>query len=185
MTEIRCFVAVELPEGMREEIERIQSRIATDGLRLVRPELVHITLKFLGEVPEARVARIIEALRGIRASPFVVRVKGMGAFPGRSIRVVWLGLEGDFSPLYEKVEASLAPLGFKREKRGFSPHVTLGRVGWPSARMNELLSPKISSLAGSDLGSFTVDRFCLKKSTLTRGGPIYDDLAQFPLRDQG
>jgi len=183
MTEIRCFVAVDLPEGMRDEIGRIQSRVATEGLRLVRPELVHITLKFLGEVPEERVARIVETLSGIRTAPFPARVKGIGAFPGRSIRVVWLGLEGNFKPLYEKVEASLAPLGFKREKRGFSPHVTMGRVGRPSSRMNELLWPKISALEGSDLGGFTVDHFHLKKSTLTRGGPIYDDLAEFPLRD--
>jgi 2'-5' RNA ligase len=185
MTEIRCFVAVDLPEGMREEIGGIQSSIATEGLRLVRPELVHITLKFLGEVPEEKVARIGEALSGIRASSFLAQVKGMGAFPGRSIRVVWLGLEGNFEPLYEKVEASLAPLGFKREERGFSPPITLGRVGRPSSRMNQLLWPKISALSGSDLGSFTVDRFYLKKSTLTRGGPLYDDLAEFHLRDQG
>jgi len=184
MTEIRCFVAVDLPEGMREEIGRIQSRIATEGLRLVRLELVHITLKFLGEVPEERVARIVEALNGIRTPPFSARVKGMGAFPDRSIRVVWLGLEGNFDLLYEKVEASLAPLGFEREERGFSPHVTLGRVGRPSSRMNQLLAPKISALADSDLGSFTVDHFHLKKSTLTRGGPLYDDLAEFHLRDQ-
>ncbi len=185
MTEVRCFVAVDLPDGMREEIGRIQSIIATDELRLVKPELVHITLKFLGEVPAERVERIVEALRAIRAAPFPARVRGMGAFPGRSIRVVWLGLDGEFAPLYENVESVLEPLGFEREERGFSPHVTLGRVGRPNSRMNQILAPKIAGLAASDLGSFTVDHFHLKKSTLTRGGPIYDDLAVFPLRDQG
>ncbi len=185
MTEVRCFVAVDLPEGMRDEIGRIQSSIATEELRLVRPELVHITLKFLGEVPAERVERIVEALRAIRAAPFPSRVRGMGAFPGRSIRVVWLGLEGDFAPLYGKIESALEPLGFEREERGFSPHVTLGRVSRPNSRMNQILAPKIAALSASDLGSFTVDHFNLKKSTLTRGGPLYEDLAEFHLRDQG
>ena len=75
------------------------------------------------------------------------------------------------------MEKALSPLGFEREARGFSPHVTLGRASRPGPEMNRLLTPKIAALADTDLGSFTVDRFCLKKSTLTRGGPIYDDLA--------
>ena len=183
MTGVRCFVAVDLPAQMREEIGRLQSQIATEGLRLVRPELVHITLKFLGEVPEEEAEKVAEALRGVRVAPFAARVRGMGAFPGKTIRVIWLGLEGNFEELYQDVEAALAPFGFEREARGFSPHVTLGRVGRPSAETNRKLAPKIAALSGVDLGIFTVDRFLLKKSTLTRGGPIYDDLAEFPLRD--
>ncbi len=97
--------------------------------------------------------------------------------------MVWLGLEGNFEELYRKVEDALSPLGFEREARGFSPHVTLGRVGRPSSETTCRLSPKIAALAGTDLGSFTVDKFLLKKSTLTRGGPIYEDLAKFPLRN--
>jgi len=178
---MRCFVAVELPLPMREEIGRLQSSIATDGLRLVRAELVHVTLKFLGDVPQEKVGPVAEALGRVMAAPFPVRVKGMGAFPGRAVRVVWLGLEGDFQELYEKVEQALKPLGFAPEARGFSPHVTLGRVARPGAEMNRLLYARIANFAGLDLGSFTVDRFYLKKSTLTRGGPIYEDLAGFPL----
>ncbi len=183
MTDIRCFVAVDLPDSMREDVRRLQSQINTTGLRLVRPELVHVTLKFLGEVPAERIEGIIQALQGVKAAPFTARVRGMGAFPGRSIRVVWLGLEGNFNELYEMVEKALSPLGFAREARGFSPHVTLGRESRPGPEINRLLTPKIAALADTDLGSFTVDSFCLKKSTLTSGGPIYDDLAVFSLRD--
>jgi 2'-5' RNA ligase len=183
MTGIRCFVAVDLPAQMREEIGRLQSQIATEGLRLVRPELVHITLKFLGEVPEEEAEKVAEALRGVRTAPFAAHVRGMGAFPGKTIRVIWLGLEGSFEELYQDVDAALAPFGFEREARGFSPHVTIGRVGRPSAETNRKLAPKMAALSGVDLGIFAVDRFLLKKSTLTRGGPIYDDLAEFPLRD--
>jgi 2'-5' RNA ligase len=79
------------------------------------------------------------------------------------------------------VESALCPVGFQREARGFSPHVTLGRVGRPGPETNRELRPKIASLGAEDLGRFTVDRFNLKKSTLTRGGPIYEDLAGFSL----
>ena len=181
MTGIRCFVAVELPLPMREEIGRLSIRIATNGLRLVKPGLVHITIKFLGDVPEEKVGAVAEALGKIKVAPFPVRVLGMGAFPGRTVRVVWLGLEGDFQELYQKVEQALGSLGFAPEARGFSPHVTLGRVARPSAEMNRQISARIAKFAGLDLGSFTVDRFYLKKSTLTRGGPIYEDLAEIPL----
>lgn len=181
MTGIRCFVAVEIPSEMREGIGRLQSQIATEGLRLVRPELVHVTMKFLGDVPEGRVQKVSDALSKVRVAPFTARVAGMGAFPGRTIRVVWLGLEGNFQELYEKVEEALSPMGFEREARGFSPHVTLGRVGRPNQETSRLLATKIASLADADIGRFIVDRFYLKKSTLTRGGPIYDNLAQFPL----
>jgi RNA 2',3'-cyclic 3'-phosphodiesterase len=181
MTGIRCFVAVELPAAMREEIGGLNSRIATEGLRLVKPELVHITIKFLGDVPQEKVGPVAEALGKIRVAPFPVQVKGMGAFPGRTVRVVWLGLEGDFQELYRKVESALEPLGFSPEARGFSPHVTLGRAARPSAEMNRLLLAKIASFVDRDMGCFTVDRFCLKKSTLTRGGPIYENLAEFHL----
>jgi 2'-5' RNA ligase len=184
MTGIRCFVAVDIPSEMREEIRRLQGQVAMEGVRLVRPELVHVTLKFLGDQSEERVEEIIDALAKISVKPFPARIKGMGAFPGRSIRVIWLGLEGSFLELYERVEDALGPFGIERETRGFSPHVTLGRLTRPSSELSQKLAPKIAALSGIDLGSFIVDRFFLKKSTLTRGGPIYDDLAMLLLRDQ-
>jgi 2'-5' RNA ligase len=165
-------------------IEDIQREIATDGLRMVKPDLVHVTLKFLGDVPEERIDKIAGALSAVRVAPFRAQVKGLGAFPGRSVRVVWLGLEGNFAELYRKVEDALSPFGFEREARGFSPHVTLGRVGRPTTDVSRILAAKIAALSYRDLGSFTVDEFILKKSTLARGGPIYDDLARFPLRNQ-
>lgn len=184
MTGIRCFVAVDLPIAMREDIRSLQKQIAIEGLRLVRPELVHMTLKFLGDQPESRVEGIKKALAKIRIDPIPARVKGMGAFPGRSIRVVWLGLEGSFLELYRQVEDALEPLGIAREERGFRPHATLARVARQSPQLSLTLAPKIAGLSAVDLGNFTVDHFLLKKSTLTRGGPIYDDLSVFPLGNQ-
>jgi len=183
MTGIRCFVAVELPKSMREEIGRVNGSIATEGLRLVRPELMHITMKFLGDVPQGMVGKVSEALGRVRAAPISVQVKGIGSFPGRAVRVVWLGLNADFRKLHEGIECELKPLGFPPDERGFSPHVTLGRVAHPSSEMSRLLGSRMATLSDLDLGSFTADRFYLKKSTLTRGGPIYENLAEFPLRD--
>ncbi len=181
MNGIRSFVAVELPASIRQEIGLLHSRIATEGLRLVRPDLVHITLKFLGDVPEKDLNALAAALGEVKAAPFPVQVKGIGAFPGRSVRVLWLGLEGDFSKLHQGIEKALAPLGFPPEKRGFSPHVTLGRVGRPDVEISRQIQARMADFSDLDLGGFTVDRFYLKKSTLTRGGPIYENLAAFPL----
>jgi 2'-5' RNA ligase len=181
MTGIRCFVAVELPDGMRDEIRRIEDGLRMPGLRLVRPDLCHITLKFLGDVPSDKIEKICAALSSVKVSPFDVKVGGMGAFPGKSIRVVWLGLEGDFADLFGLVEEALIPFGFEQEKRKFSPHVTLGRVGRPSPELSGQIATRLEKFGDVDLGSFSVDRFFLKKSTLTREGPIYEDLAEFLL----
>lgn len=185
MTGLRCFVAIDLPETMRYEIGQIEEGLRMPGLRLVKPDLCHITLKFLGDVPTQKIKTICEALRRVRVDPFNVAVCGMGAFPGRSVRVVWLGLEGDFSDLFRLIEESLIPLGFERERRKFSPHVTLGRVGRPSQELSGQIATSLEKFAKVDLGSFSVDRFFLKKSTLTREGPIYEDLAEFQLRSPG
>ena len=166
----------------------MKDRLAYRARRIISPRVVSIIgaggqrdpvhLILVGH----RVAHIaIDCLAKVRVAPFDARVAGMGAFPGRTIRVVWLGLEGNFEELYQKVEEALAPLGFEREERGFSPHVTLGRVGRPGPQTSRLVAERIASLSSTDLGRFSVDRFYLKKSTLTRGGPIYDNLSEFPL----
>jgi len=185
MSGLRCFVAIELPEGMRDGIGQVEESLHIPGLRLVKPNLCHITLKFLGDVPMDKIEKVCKALGSVQADPFDIKVRGMGAFPGRSIRVVWLGLEGDFADLFRKVEDSLGPLGFEREARKFSPHVTLGRVGRPSQEISGQITAKIEELSRVDLGSFLVDRFFLKKSTLTREGPIYEDIAKFIMRPPG
>lgn len=185
MSQLRCFIAIELPLSMRDGIAQIEESLHIPGLRLVRPDLCHITLKFLGDVPVHKIEKICKALQSFQVDPFDVKVRGMGAFPGRSIRVVWLGLEGDFTDLFRNVEDALGPLGFERETRKFSPHITLGRVGRPSQEISGQIAAKIEELSKVDLGSFLADRFFLKKSTLTREGPIYEDIKEFVLQPAG
>lgn len=166
---------------MRDEIAKVQEEIDLPGVRLVKPDLIHVTLKFLGDVPPSKVDRVVKALGGVRQSAFTAKVGGIGAFPGRSIRVVWIGAEGEFEGLFRAVEAALSPLGFDRERRKFTSHATIARVGRPSPETTSLLAARLAPFKEIDLGEFRADKFILKKSTLTPGGPIYEDVAAFPL----
>jgi 2'-5' RNA ligase len=150
-------------------------------VRLVKPDLIHVTLKFLGDVPPPKVDRVVKALEGVRRPAFTAKVGGIGAFPGRSIRIVWIGAEGEFEGLFRAVEATLSPLGFEREQRKFTSHATIARVGRPSPETTSLLAARLAPFKDIDLGEFKADKFVLKKSTLTPGGPIYEDVAAFPL----
>jgi len=178
---IRSFVAVELPASMRDEIAKVQEEIDLLGVRLVNPDLIHVTIKFLGDVPLPKVDRVVESLKGVRRPAFTARVGGIGAFPGRSIRVVWIGAEGEFEGLFRAVEAVLSPLGFERERRKFTSHATIARVGRPSPETTSILSARLAPFKNIDLGEFSASEFLLKKSTLTPGGPIYENVAAFPL----
>ena len=178
---IRSFVAVEIPASIRDEIAVVQREIDLPGVRLVNPDLIHVTIKFLGDVPLPKVDRVVGALRAVEQPAFTARVAGIGTFPGRSIRVVWIGALGDFEPLFSAVEEALVPLGFPREARKFTSHATIARVGWPTPETTALLASKLAPYREVDLGEFTADEFILKKSTLTPGGPIYEDVASFLL----
>jgi len=179
--EIRCFVAVDLPSAMRDQIATMQNEIDVPGVKLVKPDLIHLTLKFLGDVAPRKVDQVTEALRNIEFPAFDAKVGGVGTFPGRTIRVVWIGTQGNFFELHRHVDDVLAPLGFERETRKFSAHATIARVRRPNPEMNQLLASRLTPFKMVELGEFQVDRFLLKQSTLTPGGPIYDDLAHFVL----
>jgi len=185
MKMIRSFVAVDLPPKFHQEIARIEAKINIPGLKIVKPELIHLTLKFLGEVPEDKIDEIASALEKVKMEPFSARIRGAGAFPGKSIRVVWLGLEGRFEELQRLVEEALGPFGFEEEDKKFSPHLTLARVRQPNPSTTMQLSEKITQLADVDLGEFTVDRIYLKKSTLTPGGPFYENLSEHVIQPSG
>ncbi len=149
---LRLFVAVELPDDVRRALEdaitSLKSVGAGEGLRWVRPDGIHLTLKFLGATPPDRLPAIVDALREhLRgAQPFDLRPEGFDAFHGgkkaavfrtwresyaHNIRVIFVGLRGDvdaLSALAERVEAAIGPLGFPREDRPFFGHLTLARV---------------------------------------------------------
>ncbi|MFZ3059994.1 MAG: RNA 2',3'-cyclic phosphodiesterase [Candidatus Methanoperedens sp.] len=176
---LRTFIAVELPERLVPEIEKIESILNTPGIKLVEPKQVHITLKFLGDIPEDNVETIASALSQVNCKPFEARIKGVGVFPKPAyIKVIWLGAEGNFDALHDEVERVLTPFKFEIDHQ-FSPHATLARV--KQLRDKAALFEKLKQLEDIDLGTINVGSISLKKSTLTPQGPIYETLREIKL----
>ncbi len=181
---MRAFVAIELPEEIRLALRQEQSRfrLAAPEARWTRPEGIHLTLKFLGEISDGQIAGVTEALQQIESiEPFRVAAKGFGFFPdGRRPRVFWAGLEApaELAQLAAGVERALEPLGFPREKRAFSPHLTLARfkVPRPQPALEQLLGERGEAL----LGEFKVSEFFLWESRLSPQGAQYRKVARFP-----
>lgn len=173
----RLFIAVDFPSSVRGELIDVLSSFEGFKLKLVSPELIHITLKFLGEVSDDMVSEIASSLDGIECMPFDANIKSVGVFPNlRSPRVVWLGAEGNFKQLHDDVETILSRLDFEKDKREFTAHATLGRIKFmPKGQMEGFLSV-LDKLKEVDLGEIKVDKVFLKKSTLTPYGPVYETM---------
>ena len=180
----RAFIAVEVP--FSSELEKFSSSVKGSGasVKLVDLANVHITLKFLGDIPEEKVPAIEEAMKnavsGIK--PFTMRMKGAGAFPNLSrISVIWAGLEGAdrLTVIAEQLEKNLKHMDFEPEKRKFSPHVTVARTRH-SLNLKEL-AEVIKDWELGDFGEILVDKIILKKSVLRPEGPVYSDVSIVPL----
>jgi 2'-5' RNA ligase len=188
---LRLFVAVELPPEVLEKLTQLQTalrRRGLDGLRWARPEGIHLTLKFLGETPADRVSAIREALA--RAADGVpshrLSLGEMGTFGSRRMpRVLWVNLKGGvdaLGDLQRRVEDELEREGFPRERRKFSPHLTLARVRQESAgSVGNAIEEALRVVSPPD-GVVEVNEVSLMRSTLRPSGAIYERLAAFRLR---
>lgn len=184
---IRTFVAVNLAPGLKETLAQVQERLkaARADVTWVRPENLHLTLKFLGQVEETRLAAVGEAVAAATRGygSFRLVLGGLGAFPQpRAARVVWIGVsEGAqaLAALQARVEGGLESLGFPREERPFTGHLTLGRVRGP--RHREQLAMALTSMPAEPLGEMVLHRIELMKSDLGPGGARYSVLQSFPL----
>ncbi len=178
---IRAFIAVNLTPEIRQKIGEAERDFAMEGIKLVEPGLVHVTLKFLGYIDEGRVDEIEEALRGITVKPFLAEFKSLGGFPStRSPRVIWIGAEGDFVELNRQVEGLMEKAGFAREGR-FQPHVTIGRVKFTTPEQKQRLPALFEKYKDYDAGGMFVDAIYLMKSTLSPRGPKYEALREIKL----
>jgi len=180
---VRCFVAVECDdEQVLSGFRDVGARLKATGadLKTVETENVHLTLKFLGEIPEARAMEVAEAIREIHFQPFSFKVEEVGVFPSTSRpNVVWAGITdgtAELTKVFEDMDKRLSKLGFERERRRFSPHLTICRVR--SGRNRAQLVAELAELRDMVFGSVKVDRITLKRSVLTRQGPIYSTLAE-------
>ncbi len=194
MEQIRSFVAIELEENVKGALGKIQQTLWTKGIegtvRWVRPEGMHLTLKFLGNVPSDRIRELELAVaagsRGIE--PFSIGFSGLGCFPTAARpNVIWVGVEGDtgkLATLQGGIEDHLKVLGYPPEKRKYTPHLTLGRVGRnlaPSQRRR--IGGVIEALTVGALGEMQVREVKLMGSTLSPSGATYTQLANIKLKE--
>ena len=179
----RCFVAVDIEDPVvKSAMLRAQKALVATGadVKAVEEENIHITLKFLGEIPEERTARVAKLVEGVAFRPFTLDFRGVGVFPSPSRpSVVWAGVAGDAPEMlavFTELERGLTALGFEPERRPFQPHVTLCRVR--SGRNRAQLAEAVRDMEDEEFGPQRVEHIRLKRSTLTRNGPIYAEVAQ-------
>ena len=178
---LRLFIAVDLPAELRPAIARLCQGIG--GARWTRPEQLHITLRFLGDTAEERLAALRACLREVRAPRFELALRGTGVFPPpgarKPARVLWLGLDPPES-LCALKDAVDRVLGADAEaaNRGFSPHLTVARF---SIRPRHDLDRFLAEQAGFDGGRFMVSGFHLYRSTLRPEGALHEIVESYPL----
>ncbi len=179
---MRLFVACEIPENLKNNIEEFQNSLKNenDRIKWVEKENLHLTMKFIGETEEKNLVKIKESLSSVRFKSFLTSVSDFGVFPPRGhIRVVWMGLSpaDQINDLHEKIDSSLNAIELEKDTR-FQSHITLGRVKF--IRDKESFIKKVNEIKEKFKSEpFKIDRFVLKKSVLTPQGPIYTDLAEF------
>ena len=193
---IRAFVAIELPpplKGFLAELGgRLLQEVPSGTLQRVRPDGIHLTLKFLGPIPESRLPQIDSQLEvWLRHQPgFQVQVGGLGCFPNLlHPRVVWVGARspgGELDQLQREIDQRLSIIGFSAEDRPFSGHLTLGRVR-PSVRGDQLkqIGSTVGRMEETEHKSLEVGGVCLFQSDLRPTGAVYTRLREWRLRDLG
>lgn len=187
---MRAFIGIELDEPVRLALDgsaRALRRLLGDQVRALsfpRPESLHLTLKFLGDTDDALVPRLVEALGAVaRATPpFEVTLAGTGAFPAHGEpKILWVGLTSgvaELTRLAASVDEATAPLGFAREARPFTPHLTLARV---KGRHVPGLRDMLQTQAGATFGSLAVREVVLFRSDTRPEGAVYTAVATLPL----
>ncbi|MFZ8843836.1 RNA 2',3'-cyclic phosphodiesterase [Thermoflexus sp.] len=196
MVAVRAFIAVELPDALQQKLAEVQRRLRQElrdlPIRWVRPESIHLTLKFLGMVPAAQIDEIIAALRGLtlERGPFMFVVEGLGCFPDpRHPRVIWVGVSDPTRALagfQRLVEASMQKLGYPPEDRPYQPHLTLARVSRDATPVHHRqIAEAIARTPVGQLGEVRVEEITLMRSDLHPEGAIYTPIIRLPLRGKG
>ena len=188
---IRVFIALDISDAARSSlsgaIDGLKAAIPR-GVRWVDPRGIHLTLKFLGDIDPGRTDGILESMRrvGRDVSGFSLRLAGLGVFPNqRQPRVLWAGVVGDLDSLagvQSHVEEAMVELGFTRERRGFNPHLTIGRVrDVVSASERKKIGTSVTSCSLDPTEPWRAETMYLIQSTLTPDGALYDVLGSAPL----
>lgn len=184
---MRTFIAIELPHHIADALGKLQEilRFPKLNIRWVRPESIHLTLKFLGDITPEAVGPISRTLSesARNYSPLSLSAKGSGAFPGiKNPRVIWVGLTGEvprLKLLQQTLEENLAALGIEKEKRSFKGHLTLGRIKGPVDPIK--LNAALNKAMDFRTEPFLADRIILFRSDLRPTGPVYTKIASAAL----
>jgi len=195
---MRVFVALDLDIAIRQRIQDFvnEVRSMSPDVRWMSGESFHVTLKFIGEKPEAAVKQVETSLRSIHAQPFQLRFSGTGFFPTpRAARVFWIGIQAPnaLARLATAIDESLATIGVAKDDRVFNPHLTLARArggsGAPGPRRGDkpnrqfaTLQESIAAHPATDFGTMTAREFFLYRSQLSNKGSQYTKIASFELR---
>lgn len=192
---MRIFVALDIDDSIRERMVRFMEGVrgfAADA-RWVRPESLHLTLKFIGEQKIEKVEEIKRALASVTMEPVEMSFRGYGFFPTlKAARVFWIGIDSgsQLANLAEAIDRAASSLGIPGEEHAFKPHLTLaragGRSGSPAWRKEDganqnfqRLQEKLSAMPTPEFGTMTAHEFCLYESQLMRGGARYTKIARF------
>lgn len=184
---MRTFIAIEIPEETKRAMAEVQARLKGSGAEAnwTRPEGIHLTLKFLDEVPEERVSEITAALTqaAYGRGRFRLQVAGIGVFPNeKKPRVVWIGISGELDKLRKlqaSVEEQMVLLGFQPEDRRFTPHLTLGRIKHLLLRGSWMRA--LEGVKDIELPGFEVAAISLMKSELQPTGAVYTEIGRAEL----
>jgi 2'-5' RNA ligase len=183
---IRTFVCIEIPETIKERIAELQRHLRQMDSRVswTKPSNIHLTLKFLGDVPPSRIESVRQATERsvISIAPFEIEIGGAGCFPSpRSPRVLWVGLitlPDSLNRVHKRLEEELFREGFPRELKRFSPHLTLGRVRDP--RNSALLAEELEA-RGFEGEKFEAREIIVMRSELKPTGSVYTQQATIRL----
>jgi len=180
---IRSFIAFDIDnESVIKQFSEAQTTLVNTGadLKLVKPQNIHMTMRFLGNISPPMVDSIHEEMKKISFAPFDVEIKGLGVFPKlKYARVIWAGIRkgaDELTNVSNQLEPLLRKLGFKPDSKGFSPHLTIARV--KTGRNKAELIQRIQELTDYEFGIVRADCLRLKKSVLTPKGPIYSTLRE-------
>ncbi len=179
--ETRSFISIDLDDPkVLSSVESVMSSLLAIGgdLKAVERENIHLTLKFLGSVSTAKLDEVKSSLSTLKFPPFSMEIRGAGAFPSlKRMNVIWVGIGDGWSqvePVYEQTEKLMSDVGFSRETRPFSPHITIARVRSPKRR--DELAAFLSHLREESFGTFNTEHVRLKQSILASSGPKYSTL---------
>lgn len=192
-TSLRLFLAVELSSDLCQKVAELQHHLhgTLPSVKWVRPEAIHLTLKFLGDVDPVMVEQLLTTIEPIGKSqaPIRVEIQGLGVFPHiRCPRILWIGCIGDIPSLLNlvsRIEGALEPLDFPFEEKPYHPHLTLARIKHDNSKVGGVLTHSGLLEQPQNLGTMLIDRITLFRSDLSPKGAEYTSLWTVPLNEAG